>query len=125
MYDRHLLCAPTGDVTPALIEKLKSRRSHGRCASASEVRIKLPSGVLRFRAAPGAALLAAGHPVYVWWSDEAFVCASVQDVDAHETPQGDVGAQVRRAREALAQARRDRPARLAAELAHTVDLHLD
>jgi len=125
MNDQHLLCMPTGAVTPALIAKLKSRRSHGRCTSESEVRMKLPTGVIAFPAAPDTEALVVGRSVYVWWSDSGFVCAPVQDVDAAELQRSDVGSQVQRAREALAQARRDRPARLAVELAHTVDVRLD
>lgn len=117
---------PTGAVTPALIAKLKSRRSHARCTSASEVRMKLPSGVIAFAVVPDTEALLVGRSVYVWWSEAGFVCAPVQEVDAVELQRGgDVGAQVQRAREALAQARRERPARLAAELAHTVDVRVD
>lgn len=115
---------PTGAVTPVIVTKLQSRRSHARCVSESEVRMKLPSGVIGFAIAPGAQPLVAGRSVYVWWSSAGFVCASVQEIDAEELQRGNVEGQVQRAREALAQARRDRPARLAAELAHTVDLNL-
>lgn len=125
MYVKQPLCAPTGAVTPALIDKLMQRRSHGRCASEREVRIKLPGGVINFRAASGGEPLVPGRSVYVWWSDSGFVCAPVQEVDAEDLAGGGVSAQVQRARDALAQARRDRPARVAAALAHTVDLRLD
>jgi hypothetical protein len=53
--------------------------------------------------------LVPGDLVYVWWHAGGFVCVRADEVEALERRSLDIKEEVRRAREKLAQARRDRP----------------
>jgi hypothetical protein len=126
MYRKYLLSYPPASIAPALLDRLQRKRSRGVAGSdGRSVEIHAAADLVLLQLVDGSQPLSAALPVYVWWSIGGFVCASMAEVDEDERHRSAVVDQVRQAREQLAQARRNRPMRIAAALADAVDVQLD
>jgi hypothetical protein len=126
MYRKYLLSYPPAAITPALLDRLQRKRARGLAASdGTSVVIDTTPDRVELQIVDGSLPLPADLPVYVWWSIGGFVCAPMTEVDEDELHRGAVVDQVRQAREQLALARRNRPARMAAAFAQAVDVQLE
>jgi hypothetical protein len=126
MYRKYLLSYPPASITPALLDRLQRKRTRGVAGSdGTSVEIHEAADLIALEFVDGSLPLPADLPIYVWWSIGGFVCASMTEVDEDERRRGAVVDQVRQAREQLAQARRNRHARIAAAFADAVDVQLE
>lgn len=126
MYRKYLLTYPPASISPALLDRLQRQRTRGVAGSdRTSVEIHAAAELIMLQLVDGSRPLSADLSVYVWWSIGGFVCASMTEVDEDERHRSAVVDQVRQAREQLAQARRNRPARIAAALAEAVDVQLE
>jgi len=80
------------------------------------VRFDLPRGPLEMKFSAQQHHLAAGTEVYVWWKGGGFVCAPTAEVDAQEDESRSIADRVLQARARLGAARKERSARIAADI---------
>lgn len=93
--------------------EVKGERIGVRVDADGEIELRTPSAKVQLRLSDNdkGPRLMPGDLVYVWWHAGGFVCAPVDEVDEAERHRLDMKEEVRRAREKLAQARRERTAR--------------
>jgi hypothetical protein len=126
MYRKYLLSYPLASVAPAFLDRLQRKRTRGLAGSdGTSVVIDTTTDRVELQFVDGSLPVPADLPVYVWWSIGGFVCAPMTEVDEDERHRGAVADQVRQAREQLALARRNRPARVAAAFTQAVDIQLE
>jgi hypothetical protein len=92
---------------------VKSERFGVRVDADSQIQLQTPGATVRLHLSDNdkGPPLRPGDVVYVWWHAGGFVCAPVDEVNEAESHRLVMKEEVRRAREKLAQARRDRDER--------------
>jgi hypothetical protein len=111
-----VLSWPHTPICPGLLEPLQAERRTTAINDRGMVRFELPLGPVEMKFSDPHHRLAAGTEVYVWWKGGGFVCASVAEVDAEEAEHRNIVERVMAARSQLAVARKERQARLAAQV---------
>ena len=111
-----VLSWPHTPIYPGLLDPLKAERRRTTINERGMVRFQLAMGPVEMKFSSPQHQVQAGTEVYVWWKGGGFVCAPVAEVRAEESESRDVADQVMQARSHLAAARKERQARLAAQV---------
>jgi hypothetical protein len=110
----HILSLPYATTTPSQLSELRDIRHETEITPSGTVRLSHRTGTVEMRFSSMSHPLPAGTSVYVWWKGGGFVCAPVAEVDAETMETQRIAERVAQARAALANARQERSARIAA-----------
>ena len=111
-----VLSWPHTPIYPGLLEPLMAERQRSVLTERGMVRFELPLGPVEMKFSDPQHQLPPGTEVYVWWKGGGFVCASLTEVEAEESEHRRIAERVMAARSQLAAARKERQARLAAQV---------
>jgi hypothetical protein len=111
-----VLCWPHTSIVPGLLDRLKVGRSKTVVTDRGTIRFEQALGPVEMRFSESAQRLAAGTEVCVWWKSGGFVCAPTSEVDAEERASRHIAERVQQARAQLGAARKERLARIAANI---------
>ena len=111
-----VLSWPHTPIYPGLLEPLKAERRRSVLTERGMVRFELPLGPVEMKFSDPHHQLPPGTEVYVWWKGGGFVCASLTEVEAEESEHRHIVERVLAARSQIAAARKERQARLAAQV---------
>jgi hypothetical protein len=109
-----VLSWPHTPIVPGLIEFLKAERHKTLVNDRGMIRFDSSLGPVEMKFCDPQHQLDAGTEVYVWWKGGGFVCAPAAELDADEQAARQIAERFREIRRHLAEARREREARLAA-----------
>lgn len=116
-----VLSWPHTPIFPGLLDPVMQGRIQTRVTDKGTIRLDLPLGSVEMRFSTPEHQLAPGKKVMVWWKGGGFVCAPAHEVEAEEMESRSIAERVLLARSQLASARKDRQARLAAQVDIVVD----
>jgi hypothetical protein len=111
-----ILSWPDTPLVPGLLEALKEDRHETVVNDKGMVRLDSSLGPVEMKFSRGVQQLAPGTAVYVWWKHGGFVCGPAEEVDREERESRRIADSLAEARIHLAEARRERQARLAANV---------
>ena len=108
-----ILSWPEAPIVPGLLEALSDERHETVVNDKGMIRLESPLGPVEMKFSQPAQQLPTGTEVIVWWKAGGFVCAPAQELDREESESRRIADSLAEARSHLAQARRERQARLA------------
>ena len=107
---------PHTPIVPGLLDALKIGRTRTVVTAKGTIRFEQALGPVEMRFSERAHPLPAGTEVCVWWNSGGFVCAPTAEVDAEEQASRHIAERVLQARAQLGAARKERLARIAANI---------
>lgn len=111
-----VLSWPHTPMVPGLLEGLKSERHKTVVTDRGTIHFDVFLGEVEMKFSNPQQQLSPGTEVLVWWKGGGFVCASSTEFDHEQRESRQIAERVTRARSQLAAARRERQARLAANV---------
>jgi len=111
-----VLSWPHTAIVPGLLEVIKPERNKTVVTDRGMIRFDLFLGPIEMKFSNPQHQLAPGTEVVVWWKGGGFVCAPAAEVDEEERESRCIAERVRNARSQLAAARKERQARIAADV---------
>jgi hypothetical protein len=111
-----ILSWPDTPLVPGLLEALMEERHETVVTDKGLVRLDSSLGPVEMKFSRSAQQLAPGTAVYVWWKHGGFVCGPADEVDREERESRLIADRLAEARSHLAEARRERQARVAGQI---------
>jgi hypothetical protein len=111
-----ILSWPDAPIVPGLLEALRDERHETVVNDKGMIRLDTPLGPVEMKFSPPAQQLPPGTAVCVWWKAGGFVCAPAQELAQEESESRRIADSLAEARSHLAEARRERQAKLAANV---------
>ncbi|HUG21345.1 hypothetical protein [Piscinibacter sp.] len=111
-----VLSWPHTAIVPGLLEGIKGERNTTVVTDKGMIRFELLLGPIEMKFSNPMQRLVPGTEVVVWWKGGGFVCAPAAEMDEEERESRCIADQVRNARSQLAEARKERQARIAAQI---------
>ncbi|WP_280154942.1 hypothetical protein [Piscinibacter sp. XHJ-5] len=108
-----ILSWPETPIVPGLFEAVRNERHETVVNDKGMICLESPLGPVEMKFSQPDQQLSPGTVVYVWWKASGFVCAPSRELDQEESESRRIAESLAEARSHLAEARRERQARLA------------